>query len=329
MSPVQFFTIFCSQPTDIFFGALDMDFLIVFNNSILPIFFIIVLAFIYQRIFRPDIKILANLALALFAPILVFDSMTRHDVSFVDLGIPFVFMILLTGLLIAAGKLLSMLMRLDLRERNSLIMGVSMINVGNFGLPLIHLTFGDEAAALSVIYFVIFNIPLCTLAIYLSSDKSSPRDILLDVLKIPIFHAFLLALVFTWLQIPVPAGVQQGLQLISAGAIPLLIFVLGLQLSAFSWSIIRDKILRLSALVGTATLVRLVVSPVIALGLLSLFQVQGLERAVAVLQTSAPSALLPLMYAIRFNKSPELLAAIIFFTTLFSGISLPLLIQFL
>ena len=306
-----------------------MDFLIVFNNSILPIFLIIVLAFIYQKIFRPDIKLLANLALALFAPILVFDSMTRHDVSFADLGIPFVFMILLTGLLIAVGMLLSSLMRLDLRERNSLILGVSMINVGNFGLPLVYLTFGAEATALSVIYFVIFNIPLCTLAIYLSSDKTNPRDILFDVLRIPIFHAFLLALVFTWLKIPVPSGVQQGLQLISAGAIPLLIFILGLQLSAISLSFIREKILRLAAIVATATLIRLIVSPVIALGILFLFQVQGLERSVAILQTSAPSALLPLMYAIRFNKSPELLAAIILFTTLFSGISLPLIIQFL
>lgn len=80
-----------------------MHFFTIFNDSILPIFLIIILAVIYNRVFKPEIQPLANLALALFAPVLVFDSMTRHDVVFSDLGIPFVFMLLLTGLLVALG----------------------------------------------------------------------------------------------------------------------------------------------------------------------------------------------------------------------------------
>ncbi|RQD73558.1 MAG: AEC family transporter, partial [Desulfonatronospira sp. MSAO_Bac3] len=51
-----------------------MHFFTIFNNSILPIFLIIISAFIYNHIFRPEIKPLASLALALFAPVLVFDS---------------------------------------------------------------------------------------------------------------------------------------------------------------------------------------------------------------------------------------------------------------
>lgn len=306
-----------------------MHFFTIFNNSILPIFLIIVLAVIYNRIFRPEIKPLANLALALFAPVLVFDSMTRHAVVFSDLGVSFAFMLLLTGLLIALGALLSIPLRLDPGEKNSFILGVSMINVGNFGLPLIHLTFGQEAVPLSIVYFVIFNIPLCTLAIYMSSNKTRLRDIILDVVRIPIFHAFLLALVFSWLNIPVPGGLQQGLQLISAGAIPLLIFILGLQLSTISLSFLQGKILRFAAIISTASAVRLIVSPVAAMCIIYFFPVKDLEMSVAVLQTSAPAAILPLMYAIRFNKSPELLAAIILFTTILSGITLPVIIQYL
>ncbi len=306
-----------------------MHFFTIFNNSILPIFLIIVSAFIYNRIFRPEIKPLANLALALFAPVLVFDSMTRHAVAFSDLAVPFAFMLLLTGLLIALGALLSIPLRLDPGEKNSFILGISMINVGNFGLPLIHLTFGQEAVPLSIVYFVIFNIPLCTLAIYMSSDKTRLKDILLDVVRIPIFHAFLLALVFSWLKIPVPGGLQQGLQLISAGAIPLLIFILGLQLSTISLSFLRGRVLRFAAIISTASAVRLIVSPVAAICILYLFPVKDLEMSVAVLQTSAPAAILPLMYAIRFNKSPELLAAIILFTTILSGITLPVIIEYL
>ena len=306
-----------------------MHFFTIFNNSILPIFLIIISAFIYNHIFRPEIKPLASLALALFAPVLVFDSMTRHAVSFSDLGVPFVFMLFLTALLIALGILLSSAMRLGPGEKNSFILGISMINVGNFGLPLIHLTFGQEAVPLSIVYFVIFNIPLCTLAIYMSSDKTRLREILLDVVRIPIFHAFLLALVFSWLKIPVPGGIQQGLQLISAGAIPLLIFILGLQLAAISLSSLKDRLLRFAAIISAASAVRLVISPLAAVCILCFFPVSQLEMSVAVLQTSAPAAILPLMYAIKFNKSPELLAAIILFTTILSGITLPVIIQYL
>jgi hypothetical protein len=306
-----------------------MHYLIIFNNSILPIFLIILLAYIYNWIYKPDLKPLANLALALFAPVFVFDSLTRRSVEFSELALPFAFMLLLTSCLLAASLALARLLRLDAGDRNSFVLGASMINVGNFGLPLIHFSFGEQAVPLSIIYFVIFNIPLCTLAIYLSSDKTKLKDILLDVLRIPIFYAFLLALLFTWLQIPVPGSIQKGLQLISTGAIPLLIFILGLQLASISLAGLRHKALRFASMVSTAVFVRLVISPLAAGSILLLLSVPGLERSVAVLQTSAPSAILPLMYAIRFNKSPELLAAVILFSTLLSGLTLPIIISIL
>ena len=304
-----------------------MQYLVIFNNSVFPIFLIILLAFIYKRIFRPDIPGLANLALTVFAPVFVFESLTRHTIAFSDLLVPFAFMVLLTGLLMAAAACLSVPLRLGASERTSLLLGTSMINVGNFGLPLIYFTYGQEAVPLSIVYFVIFNIPLSTLAIYLSSDKSRLGDILVDVLKIPIFHAFVLALGFTWLRIPLPESLQKGLHLISQGAIPLLIFILGLQLASISLAGMRGRIIRFASVVTGAVAIRLVLSPIAAAALLWLLPVQGLERSVAVLQTSGPSAILPLMYTIRFNKSPQLLAAVILFTTLLSGLSLPVIIE--
>jgi hypothetical protein len=75
--------------------------------------------------------------------------------------------------------------------------------------------------------------------------------------------------------------------------------------------------------------IRLFASPLLADRILNLFSFPALEHNVALLQTSGPSALLPLMYAINFNRSPELLAALILSTTVVSGISLPLVISLL
>jgi hypothetical protein len=110
------------------------------------------------------------------------------------------------------------------------------------------------------------------------------------------------------------------------GAIPLLIFVLGLQLATISLS--RDWAVYIGAIIA-AIAIRLIVSPFAADHILTLFSFSTLEHNAALVQTSGPSAILPLMYAIKFKRSPQLLAALIFSTTVVSGISLPLVISLL
>lgn len=303
-----------------------MPFVLIFEQSILPLFLIVLTAFVYTRRFKPDLRVLSNVALSIFAPIFVFDSLVREDIQLARLLKPCGFMILLTAGLLLASGIAALLLRLDRDQRVSFILAGSMINIGNFGLPLIYFTFGSEAVALSVVYFVVFNLPLSTLAICLSSDKTSLKETLHDVVKIPIVHAFVLALLVNQLGLPIPSGVAKGLHLFGQGAIPLLIFILGMQLGSIQLS---SGLKRFIGPILAGSVIRLAISPLLALGLLRLLAMSGLEHDVAVLQTSGPSAILPLMYAIRFNRSPELLSALIFSTTLLSGISLPILISVL
>ncbi len=303
-----------------------MQYLLIFNQSILPIFIIALIAFVFKKISRPDIKQIASPALQVFVPILVFDSLTRFDFAISRLVQPFAFMVLLTAALIALAALAARLLRLEPGQRISFILSASMINIGNFGLPLIYFTFGQEAEAYSVIVFIIFNIPLSTVAIYLSSDKTRIREVLADISRIPIFHAFLAALVFCHFNWSLPEGLAKGVHLLAQGAIPLIIFVLGLQLADIS---LKGRVREFMLAIAVAVCIRLLLSPVIAQAILSWLPLPQLEHKVALVQTSGPSALLPLMYAIRFNRSPELLAAIILLTTLLSGLTLPAIIRML
>jgi hypothetical protein len=303
-----------------------MQYLLIFNESILPIFIIALIAFVFKKISRPDIRQVANPALQVFVPILVFDSLTRFDFAISRLLQPFAFMVLLTAALIALAALAAGMLRLEPGERISLILAVSMINIGNFGLPLIYFTYGQQAEAYSVIIFIIFNIPLSTVAIYLSSDKTRLKDILADISRIPIFHAFLAALIFCHFNWSLPEGLAKGVHLLAQGAIPLIIFVLGLQLADIS---LKGRLREFVLAIAAAVCLRLLVSPAIAEAILSWLPMTELEHKVALVQTSGPSALLPLMFAIRFNRSPDLLAAIILLTTLLSGLTLPAIIQML
>ncbi len=131
----------------------------------------------------------------------------------------------------------------------------------------------------------------------------------------------LIALAISAAHLTLPDPVNKSISLLGSAAIPLLIFILGLQLSNIKLKLNYLKIIFM------AVCIRLVISPLITFPLLDLIGVTGLEQQVATVQTATPSALLPLMYAIRFNRSPDLLAAIILCTTVLSGISLTALIQ--
>jgi hypothetical protein len=300
-----------------------MAFLIVFRESVLPLFVIAAIAALYQRAVRPDIKQLADAALMVFAPVFVFNTLVAESVSWTALYGPFGLMVLLTfGLMLLAWGA-SRLLRLHAEDALALILGCSMINVGNFGLPLIHFAYGQQALNASVLVFVVFNLPLCTVAICLTSRKTAWAEMARDVAGIPIFHAMIVALLLTTLGISLPESLGKGLELLGGAAIPLLIFILGLQLAKIGVSSrIRDFVPILTA----AVVIRLILSPALALGIVHVLGFSGLERDVAVVQTSGPSALLPLMYAIRFGRGTELLASIILATSLFSAATMPLVI---
>ncbi|KAA0257675.1 AEC family transporter [Deferribacter autotrophicus] len=300
-----------------------MKLFLIFLQSVLPIFLIILVAFIYNRFKHIELKSLTDVTLTIFAPLFVFYSLTTHKISIDLLYRPFVFMVFLVIALIVIAIVVFKLLRIDEQYKIPFILSVSMINVGNFGLPLISFVFGEKGVFYSIIFFIVFNIPLSTLAIMLSSNEKNFFYAIKDVLKIPLIHAFLVAIGFSLFNIQLPDFLNKTIGLLSMAAIPLLIFILGLQLSNIK---ISSRFLR-PALV--ASFLRLVISPIIALFIVYLLGLKGVEKNVAVVQTSAPSALLPLMYAIKFNRSPEFLSTVIFLSTLLSGFTLTILINYL
>ncbi len=300
-----------------------MEILLIFNSSILPLFIIIAAAFIYNRIAKPDISQVANIAITVFVPVFVFDSLVKTRITFAMMIKPVMFATILTSILMALAYGVARLMKANEDQKISIVLASSMINVGNFGLPLIFFTYGDGVKVYSVLYFVAFGIPLGTVAIFISSKEKNLTNILKDIARIPIFHATLIALIVTNFSISLPEVVNRSVGLVGQAAIPLIIFILGLQLSNIR---IRPGFVRL---IIPPVIIRLLVSPFVAYFALILCGITGLEQKVAVIQTSTPPALLPLMYLIRFNRCPDLMAATIFVSTLLSGISLAVLIGYL
>jgi len=300
-----------------------MTFLILFTQSVLPIFLILAAANIYYRVFKPDIRQLVNISLYIFAPAVVFHELVKNGIGASELGRSFVLMLVVTFALMVLGYLCAKAIRLSESDAILFMLSVSMINIGNFGVPLIYFAYGQSASYHSILTFIAFNIPLVTIAIFFTSESGSIRGSLKDMARIPIFHSTVLALLLNSFSIPVPDMIFKLSGFLGNAAFPFLIFILGLQLATIKMN---------RKLAGTAlfsVFLKLGAAPFVAMGGLSLLSFEGLAYSVPLVQISGPSALLPLMYAIKFGKKSDLLAAAILLSTALSAITLPVIIYLL
>ncbi|MGD9807557.1 MAG: AEC family transporter [Deferribacterales bacterium] len=297
-----------------------MGFIILLTQSVLPIFIILGIANFYYRKFKPDIAQLVNVSLYVFVPSVVFHSMVREKIGILELGKYLLLMVLVTAALMLVGHIGGKMLRLSKSNVTLFMLSVSMINIGNFGVPLIFFTYGDAGTNPSILTFVAFNLPLVTIAIYLSSNESTMKGALKDVMRIPIFHASVVAIIINSLAIPVPDTILKLTGFLGQAAFPFVIFILGLQLATIK---LNPGIMKVAM---TSVIIRLGVSPFIAAAFLHLLSFEGLPYSVTMVQIAGPSALMPLMYAIKFGKNADLLAAAILLSTALSALTLPLVI---
>jgi len=294
-----------------------------FINVVLPVFCIVLAGFFLEKKLTLDFRSLTALSLYLMTPALVFSALMNRALPAAVGGQIALYMVLYTTALMLIGTAVAALCNFRGETRRALYLTTAMMNVGNFGLPLAWFAYGEAGLDVSVMTFVLFNIPLGTLAIMIAQkEKTALWEAVGNTLKIPIFYAVVAAFACQTLSFRPPEFLMRALDLLGQGAIPLMLVLLGMQLA-------RSRVAAGFRFLSAATVLRLVVAPVVGWGLATMLGFDGTARNVIVLQTSTPSAVLPLLYALRFSTRPDLVASAIFVTTLFSAASLTLLLYLL
>lgn len=297
--------------------------LMLFLQVLLPVFLIIGAGFALEKTLHPDFKTLTDCSLYLFTPALVFSSLMHQELRLDLAGSLFLFMLLYTAGMLLVARFLARVLRFDADTSSALVLTTAVMNVGNYGLPLAYFAFGDAGLKVSVLTFVMFNIPLGTLAIVIAQGNKAPlRQALANTLRIPIFHGVLLALLLKLLHLQLPANLLRPFELLGQAAIPLMLVLLGMQLA-------RTRALAQPGFLTLSATLRLGAGPALAWLLTALLGFHGLPRDVVILQTSTPSAVLPLLYAVRFGTRPDLVASAIFVSTLLSAGTLTILLYLL
>src|SRR5690606_13670064 len=201
--------------------------------------------------------------------------------------------------------------------------GAFCMNAGNFGLSIAAFAFGDAVLARAVVIYISNTLLNYTLGVFVaSSGRQSPRGALLNVVRVPAVYASVAALLVRGLNIELPIVIYRAAGVLKDAAIPLMLILLGIQLS-------QSARLQKLTLVTTGVLLKLLIAPLVGIGLALVFQLEALAMISFALQTSMPTAVITLILAKEYQLDETLMLNLIMATTLLSPFTLSVIILFL
>ena len=290
-------------------------------NIIAPIFIVAGFAVLADRALDIDPRGLSRLIIYLFMPFFVFQGIAQARVSGSEAGQIVVTASLGTLLIALIAWTAARLSGFDRELESAFMMTCVLINAGNYGIAFNRFAFGEPGEERALIYFVVTNVVSNTFGVYLASrGNHSTRRALLNVLKVPLPYAALLGLAAYMGRVELPVPLDRAVGLLSQATVPAMLVVLGLQLSRAS---VRGRLRPILMAAG----IRLVIGPLIAVGLVALLGMSGLTRQVAIMQSAMPTAVMTSVLAAEFGADSEFVSATILVSTLASVITLSVLLS--
>lgn len=296
----------------------------VFLDNIAPILLVAAVGFILGRRFDLEPRPLGALIFNAFSPALVFRSLATSSIEGPEFSRLLLAVILLVVTLMALAYAATRWGKLGRVHSAGIILSAICPNNGNLGLPLIDFAFGPTVLARAVIVFVVITILNYTLGVYIaSSGRSSPRQSIRAVLRMPIIYAVLAGLIVNASGWSMPIYLGRVVDLLAQAAVPCMLMLLGLQL-AQSHGFLKLRLVALGASL------RLLLSPLVAIMVAAaFFNLQGPASTALIMQASMPVAVVTIIFASEFNLNREQILSTILTTTILSPLTLSVLILLL
>lgn len=189
-------------------------------------------------------------------------------------------------------------------------------NVGNMGLPLCLLAFGENGLALAIAYFTVNVLCLFTIGVAVPAGATSVGALL----RLPILYAVGAALVFMFTGWAVPEWVYNTTRILSGLTVPLMLITLGVSLAGLGVKSVPRAVMLSVMRIGVGFLVGLATAEA--------FGFTGAERGVLIVQCAMPVAVFNFLFAERYGNQPEEVAGSVVISTVLSFATLPFLLAF-
>lgn len=292
-------------------------------NVIIPVVLIAGAGYLFARWSKLDVAPLTKLSFYVLVPVLIFQSMLTSSISGATVANVGLFVLIVHGALLVLGLVGARAAGWDEDTRAAAAMSLSFTNCGNYGLPILLFAFGDAGFALGVTYMVAHQVFQVLFGVSVASWKKGMRlsDAARSILAVPWLYAMILALAVRAFSIELPIAVSRPIDLMAQAAIPLQLLVLGMALA----QVRVGKLLRFAAPVSAA---KLVLPPFLAWGACTLLGLDGLLRAVLIVEAATPTAVNALILSLQYERRPDLTAAIVLLTTI-GGVAVTTLLLWL
>ena len=296
---------------------------LVFLNVVTPVFILVVIGYFVGPRLKIDARSLSRTAYFVFIPACVFNIISEAKIDS-ELALRMLSFILVTQIAVA---LLGFLVGKALRQSREITAAFVLIatfgNVGNFGLPLIVFRLGETARTFATVYFVATVFISFIICVGVASwARSGGVTAVFSVFKTPALIALIPALVFNITDVEVPIFLSRLSGLLGQAMIPVMLITLGVQMGEI------PKI-KINFNVFAASTVRLIGGPVLALLIVPYFGLEGLERSTGILQAAMPAAVLASIIALEYKLLPEFVTTTVLFSTLYSIITLTVILTFI
>ncbi|RDI91993.1 transporter auxin efflux carrier (AEC) family protein [Thermosipho africanus Ob7] len=277
--------------------------------TILPPFLIIIVGYIFGRIFPYDIKIISKISLWIMASVLSFTFINDYPPKLSYLksyGLGILFLFILFYILSFAFK----------KDRFLILTNSIYINTGYLGYPILYSIWGEKAMSYGVIYSVINMLVASIVLPSFIGEKINLKNILKLPYLYVITFAYLLSIFgISYKQLPVPF--IETINMLKNSAIPFLLIFTGLSLSK-----IKIKSVNFYTVIFS-TIIRLVLYPAFALIFVFLSKMDNEFARVFVLESAMPTAINSVILIDAITGDASKISLTVAITTLLSAFTIP------
>lgn len=296
----------------------------IFMQVCLPLVVVVGVGVLMDRRFKLNLESLVKLNLYVMVPAFIFarlldTPMAGHEAGRI-MATAFTTLMLCGVVSFFVGRAL----HLNGAAQKAHSLASMLGNCGNFGLPLVTLAFGKEAAAVQVYVLVTMNVSTFTVGLFLANADAaggwrSHAKAVTATLRQPAIYAVTAAVICKNFDIPVQSVtfLWEPIKMIADALIGFALLTLGVQLSQTQPAPLRAPLI-------SALAIRLLMGPVIAYGLTELMHFPKAIAAVIILTAGSPTAVNSALLAHEFGGDRSFATASVYYSTLLSMLTVTL-----
>ncbi len=292
-------------------------FFAIFANVVLPVFGIVVIAYLLGHRLELQSRTLTRTAFYVFVPAYIFQAVGNSGIALGDAISMAGFIVSTQGLAAFAAGFIGRMLGRTREMIAAYIMVTVFANVGNYGIAVIHFRLGDTALGPATMYYVIMSIIQLVIGVAAAGwARGGRRGALGGLFKTPALWAVVPALLLADSDFTLPLMISRLIGLLAGAMIPTMLFSLGLQLS-------EQKTLHLSTDVLLASSLRLLLTPALAFLVAIPFSLSHDQYAAGILQSAMPTAVMATIVAKEHGIAPNFINSAVLLSLLASLVTLP------